>query len=238
MFKTSNNPRVCVQSVRPRGRSSEEPYAGSPAGLSSVFFLIQTKSAGCSGRAWVRQEESFPQQQPPCALGETRALSVQRSWGNDVMRPALPLQPPLNWRLSLSSLTLLSLPPSFIALLKHFDFIHIIIFVYVFYSVATIHTNRSDFFFFLEKYILIHWTNLLRSYFNSRGYSNTACCLRVFLKRVRWAVEKQNQNKQNKTKKRIVGESIICFGAEIFAALHSLWWSHTVSPRLAQGFIQ
>lgn len=97
MIKTSNNPRVCVKILRPCGWSSEERFTGSSAEL-NIVFKIHPRSAGCSGRVWVRQEESLPQQQPPCVLGETRALSAQGSWGNDVMRPALPLQPPLNSR--------------------------------------------------------------------------------------------------------------------------------------------
>lgn len=76
MIKTSNNPRVCVKCVRPCGRSSEERFRGPSAGLNNIF-KIHPKSAGFSGRVWVRQEESLPQQQPPCALGETRALSAQ-----------------------------------------------------------------------------------------------------------------------------------------------------------------
>lgn len=112
IFKTTNNPGF-VKSVRPCGRSSDQRFTRSSARLNNVF-KIHPKSAGCSGRVWVRQEESLPQQQPPCALGETRALSAQGSWENDVMRPALPLQPPLISALSPSSLPLPLIVPLFL----------------------------------------------------------------------------------------------------------------------------
>lgn len=80
IFKTTNNPRVCVKSARPRVSPSEQRFTSSSARLNNAF-KIHPESAAWPGRVWVRQEQSLPQQQPPCALGEARALSAQGSWG-------------------------------------------------------------------------------------------------------------------------------------------------------------
>lgn len=99
IIKAGNNPRDCGKRVRPCRSVQRRLLHGLLHRVLNYFFvwyvyvldrffllcvcggrggcLNPLRSAGWSGRVWIRQEESLPQQQPPCAFGDTRAVSAQ-----------------------------------------------------------------------------------------------------------------------------------------------------------------